>query len=123
MGCRASAIRARTLTLLITALFGAMLPLAAEAAAAKSVAAAPAVPASAASAPTSRSTLAAIVEGSAGQDAFEAAVRHHLPGQARIDALAAEVDAQQAAFTALGAPLADGQGELAEHARRLLTPR
>ena len=114
MGCRASAIRARTLTLLITALFGAMLPLAAEAAAAKSVAAAPAVPASAASAPTSRSTLAAIVEGSAGQDAFEAAVRHHLPGQARIDALAAEVDAQQAAFTALGAPLADGQGELAQ---------
>ena len=114
MGCRPFAIGARTLTLLITALSGALPPLAASAAAGKSGAAAPAAPASAASAPAGRNTLAAIVEASAGQDAFEAGLRHHLPTTERVDALTAGLSEQEAALAALGEPLADGQGELAQ---------
>ena len=62
---------------------------------AKTGGAAPAAPASAAaSAAAAKTTLASIVEASAAQDAFEASVRQHLPGAARIDGVAAEVRAE-----------------------------
>jgi hypothetical protein len=88
--------------LLVAALLGGAAPLVAAHAAGKPPASA-AVPvaASPASADAGKNTLAAIVEASAEQDAFEAAVRHHLPGAARTDAWASDVRDQQAAFAAL----------------------
>ena len=94
------------------ALWAILLPL--PAATAKPGPAAAAAPASAASAPAARNTLAAIVEASASQDAFEAMLRHHLPAKANIDLLAAGLSEQEAAFAALGGTLADGQGDLAQ---------
>jgi len=72
------------------------------------------VAAGTASAAAGKNTLAAIVEASGEQDAFEATVRHHLPRAARIDAWAGEVRDQQADFDVLAGPLDSGQSDLAQ---------
>lgn len=70
--------------------------------------------ADAASAPLAKATLATIVEASAEQDAFEEAIRRHLPGASRIDELVAEVRAEAEEFGTLDAPLAESGADLSE---------
>ena len=81
---------------------------------AKAGSAAPAAPASAASGPAAKTTLASIVEASAAQDAFEASVRQHLPGAARIDEVTAEVRAEERAFAELNRPVDASAAEFSE---------
>ena len=82
---------------------------------AKTGGAAPAAPASAAaSAAAAKTTLASIVEASAAQDAFEASVRQHLPGAARIDGVAAEVRAEEQAIAELNQPVDASKAEFSE---------
>ena len=83
-------------------------------ASAKAAGAAPAAPASAASGAAAKTTLASIVEASAAQDAFEASVRQHLPGAARIDEVTAEVRAEERAFAELNRPVDVSAAEFSE---------
>lgn len=103
----------RGLTAALLCLFAALAPALAAGKSGGMVAAAAPEP-GAASAPVTKTTLASIVEASAAQDAFEASVRQHLHGAARIDEVTAEVRAEEQAFAALNGPADAGQTELSE---------